>query len=89
MTATRGAHAIIAAAVAPPKTLDPAVKYVTFAGELEPSTAGVWPLPEDQQQRMYALVQRWLLLWRLHAGVQQKQQAAATAAGAGAVPQRA
>lgn len=65
--AIRGAHALIALATAPHATIDPTIKYTTFAGDLEPSKAGVWELAVEDQERVYSIVQRWLLLWRQHA----------------------
>lgn len=69
ITAERGAHALVATSVLPSKSLSSERKYATWAGELLPigEGHGFWPLPEDQQEKMYALVSKWLKLWRQHA----------------------
>jgi hypothetical protein len=69
ITSERGTHALLATAVQPAASLRSDVKYVTWAGALQPTTAALWPLPEAEQERMHALVARWLELWRRHAAV--------------------
>jgi hypothetical protein len=65
VTGERGAHAAIAAALAPPRSLRADRKYVMRHGTLVEAGAGAHvPLPEAEQERMFVLCARWLELWR-------------------------
>jgi hypothetical protein len=65
VTGERGAQAAIAAALAPAGSLRPDRKYVMRHGELTEADAGSHhPLPEAEQERMFALCARWLEVWR-------------------------
>lgn len=73
LTAERGAYVLLAAALQA-DSLRPDVKYVLWGGGLRPTTAAVWPLSLADQERMHALVQQWLALWREHAAASERSE---------------
>ena len=75
-----GAHAALAAAVAPAGGLRPHVKHVVEDGELIVARRGSPPVTPPQQDRMASLVREWVRVWRAEAG------GGAEGGGAGARP---
>jgi hypothetical protein len=64
ITTTRGTHVLLQAATASSDSLLTDVKYVSWAGNMQPTSNGFWPSTQEEQERMYALCQSWMQVWK-------------------------